>query len=172
MVMNWDWGPTAGSFIGAGIPALLAYLKLRSDRGDRRQDALRQDAGVIADARQLLDAIEPHRRARSLRHDQEVQVALDPEINRRRDDVTRGLLILATSHPSYRIGLQARLLSVEISNAVWSSNWVVVDMLRNKDYTRQMETAETDHTSAMGSLAALDTAISAHGGRVAPSRRR
>jgi hypothetical protein len=170
--MSWDWGSTAGAFIGAGIPAVLTYAKFQDERRHRLEDRQWVDAEIIADVHRLLSEIDPRRRAMSVNPAEGVETALWANLNQRRDDVQRRLLTLATGHRSQEVRTLAERLSTETSKAFGASNWVIVDMLRSRDSVAQLDIASKDHEAAGATAMELQRAVQDAGrGRPRPWRR-
>jgi hypothetical protein len=157
--MGWDWGSTVGAFIGAGIPAVMTYFGLRADRRYRLQERQWVDAAVVADVQQLLTEIDPMRRAMNLNPAEGAEDQLWRDLERRRDDVQKRLLVLGTGHPSPHVRDLAQRLAVEVSNATVQSKWVVHDMMRNRENPEQMDTARQHHEAAAATTAELQLAV-------------
>jgi len=156
--MNWDWGPTAGAFLGASIPAVLTYARLRAEGRQHRQDRQWIDAEVLADVQAFLTEIEPYRRTINLNQAEGAEAALWADLERRRDDVRRRLLVVGTGHPSRDVRMLAQRLAVEASNAAISCKHVVSDLLRNRD-GNYMDVAKKDHEVASATAVELKAAV-------------
>lgn len=172
MTTKWDWGPTAGAFVGAGIPALLAYLKLRTEGRHRLQDRQWIDAEVMADVQRILTDIDPQRRTMNLNRAEGAEDELWAELDKRRDDVQRRLLVLGTGHSSEQVRTLAQRLAVEVFNAALQSRWTVNDMLRRDEWREQFDSARETHETARATATELLGAIQTAGSGRRVSRKR
>ncbi|HZO70465.1 MAG TPA: hypothetical protein VFB74_36160 [Kribbellaceae bacterium] len=160
--MAWDWGPTFGAFIGAGIPAALTYAALRADARQRRHARQWEDADVVADVQALLSDIDPMRRTINLDPVEGAETARWEDLDARTKDVSRRLLRLGAGHPSHRVRTLAQRLAVEVLNAATATKWVVSDMLKGRD-GNYMEVAQRDHETANATALELKAAVESAG---------
>ena len=117
------------------------------------------DAEVIADVEHLLVDLNPRRRTLNLNRAEGAEEALWTDLNRRRDDAQRRLLLLGTGHASKKVRMFAQLLAVQVLNAAAACQWTVSDMLRHEDYREQVKSAMQDHATAEATTEALKQAV-------------
>jgi precorrin-2 methylase len=140
-----DWSALVGGLIGAGIPAVLAYLGLHR----ARQSA---DAEVFGPAVLLLDRLNPDRVTMNLNPDATAEAARWAELQRQLDLARERLLIVSAGHPRRRLRRLAQDAQVKIANAFQASNWAVRDLQANKDNPEWMDHARKTHAEAMAAM--------------------
>jgi hypothetical protein len=148
-----------GGLLGGGIPGVMTYLGWHREQGERRQARRWEDAEVVADARQLLTDIDPVRCGINVNSAPGAEDARWTDLNRRRDDVRRRLLVMSTGHPSPGVRSSAKRLEVEVFNAAVQSEWHVSDLLRGRDYAEHRARAQECHESALAVCARLESAV-------------
>jgi hypothetical protein len=162
--MATDWASiaqTAASALGGG--AVGAWLNgVRQDRADRdrRRD---QAAEILAEARALLTDGNPDRlglNAHPAMFDHTF-----PELTERWQQTRVRLLTLSAGHPSKRVRVLAGQLEVAIANTLTQAQWLVGDILKNRDHTEAQRTANEANDKATRLLVQLEQAIHRTGRR-------
>lgn len=165
-----DWSSIVSAFVGAAIPSGITLVVLRVDRRaderrrveERQQRALdRQwlDAEVVADVERLLTDIDPMRRSMNINKAEGAEAKLWADLDVRRDDTIRRLLVLSTGHPEVNVRELAQQLAVELHNSANATRWQVHDMLQDRDNAEWMQTARNEHDRATGTLRELKLAV-------------
>jgi hypothetical protein len=142
-----EWGALIGGLIGAGIPAILTYLGLRRTRQST-------DAEAFGPALLLLDRLHPDRVAMNLR-DADTEAATWVELQQQLHEARERLLVVSAGHPRRRVRQLAQDAQIKVANAFSSSQWVVGDMLRNRDNTEWMDHARQTHADATTAMRRL-----------------
>lgn len=142
-----DWSALLGGFIGAGIPAALAFLGLRRQRQSK-------DAEAFGPALLLLDRLNPDRVAINLGN-AEAEMAKWQELQQQSDTAQERLLIVAAGHPRSAVRRRAADARVKLANAFTASQWQVSDMLRNRDNREWMDEARKAHAEATSAMREL-----------------
>jgi hypothetical protein len=143
-----DWGALLGGFIGAGIPAILAYLGL--SRG--RQSA---DAEAFGPAVLLLYRVEPQRVTANVSRDASVEQEWWAEQKEQLEVARERLLVVSAGNPRRRVRELARSAEVKVHNAYHASHWLVLDMQKNRDIRQPLKDAQKAHAQAMAAMEAL-----------------
>jgi hypothetical protein len=149
-----DWGSLVGGFIGAGIPASLAYVGLR--RG--RQAA---DAEAFGPAVRLLYRLNPVGVTFSINRDRTIEQAKWAELQNQLDVASERLLVVSAGNPRRHVRKLARLAEVKLATAYQRSFLAVKDMLENRDNPEWLEEAQRAHAEAMAAMDDLIEATSA-----------
>jgi hypothetical protein len=147
-----DWRALIGAFIGAGIPATLAYLGLHR----QRQSA---DAEAFGPAVLLLDRINPCRLTANLSLDQAAEAAMLVDRQLQVDAARGRLLVVATRNPRRRVRKLARIAEVKLAALFQGSTWAVRDMQANRNNPEWIALARERHGEAE---AAMETLIEAN----------
>ena len=150
---------TIGGLVGGGLPGVMTYLGWRQDQRERRQTRRWEDAEVLADAKGLLTDIDPMRRGINVDRTPGAEDELWVELNRRRDDVRRRLLVMANGHLSPAVRSAAKRLEVELFSAAVQSEWHVHDLLKGRDFAEHRARAQEVYESAQTVLARLESAV-------------
>jgi hypothetical protein len=162
---GWSWnvflGAIAGGLIGAGIPAVMTMVGWRRERARRREDRQWADAEIVADARHLLHDIDPARRGLNANPAPDAEDALWAGLNERRDEVRRQLLRMAAGHPSAAVQSAAGKLEVSLLTAAVQAEWLVADLIKGRDTSKQLGYAQKTYESAMAACAELESAVKA-----------
>jgi hypothetical protein len=164
--MSWTdvVSAAAGGLAGAAIPGWLGYLGLRRDRSRQLEDRWRDDdAPVMADARGLLQDIDPDHRAINVSSAPGIEQQTWNDILGRRATVVRQLLAMAAGHPSASIRSCAQELQVQVAAATDQTLWLVKDMLGNRDSQDQHSYARTCHQAATATADRLQDLVTAFG---------
>lgn len=140
-----DWNALLGGLIGAGIPAVLAYLGLRR----AGQSA---DANAFGPAILLLDRVNPDRVAINVNPDAQAEDAKWAELRQQLGVARERLLTVSAGNPRRYVRELARDADVKLTNAFEAARWVIVDMEANKDNPEWMGTARQRHVEAMNSM--------------------
>jgi len=157
-----DWSALIGGLIGAGIPAVLAYLGLHR----ARQSA---DAEAFGPAVLLLDRVNPDRVTMNLNADAAAEAPKWAELQRQLDTARERLLVVSAGNPRRHVRELARAAEVKVDNAFKASLWAVRDMQANRDNREWMDHARKTHAEA---ATAMRNLIDANfGWRVFPRRR-
>jgi hypothetical protein len=143
-----DWGALLGGFIGAGIPATLAYLGLRQGR----QSA---DAEAFGPAVLLLHRVQPERVTASMSPDESVEQERWAELQEQLELARERLLVVGAGNPRRHVRELARLAEVKVDNAFHSSHWLVLDMQKNRDTHEPLKIAMKEHAEAMAAMEEL-----------------
>jgi hypothetical protein len=170
MPSRMDWSSTVSAFVGAAIPGGIALGIYFADRRarhaqaaeDREQRALERqwlDAEVVGEAARLLADIDPDRRSMSLTREEGAEAKLWEELDARRVEVQRRLLVMGAGHPQQAVRELADQLATDLHNAANASKWQVNDMLRHRGDGEWMEVARTQHREATGTLGDLKLAV-------------
>jgi hypothetical protein len=149
-----DWGALVGGFIGAGIPASLAYVGLR--RG--RQAA---DAEAFGPAVRLLYRLDPVRVTFNMNPDRSREQEKWADLQQQLDAASERLLIVSAGNPRRHVRKLARSAEVKLATAYQRSSFAVQDMLDNRNNPEWLEEAQCAHAEAM---AAMDDLINANFG--------
>ncbi|HUY52676.1 MAG TPA: hypothetical protein VMV92_44410 [Streptosporangiaceae bacterium] len=136
-----DWSALVGGFIGAGIPAVLAYLGLRR----ARQSA---DAEAFGPAVLLLDRVNPQRVTINLNPDATAEAAKWTELQRQLDTARERLLVVSAGNPRRHVRELAQAAEVKVTNAFEASHWAVADMQANRDNRGWLDGARKTHAEA------------------------
>jgi hypothetical protein len=147
-----DWSALVGGLIGAGIPAILAYLGLQLGR----QSA---DAEAFGPARMLLYRLDPMRVTMNMSRDRDQEQAKWTELQKQLDTASERLLIVSAGNPRRHVRRLARSAEVKLSTAYQRSFFAVRDELNNRDSPDWMKEAQRAHADAM---AAMDELIDAN----------
>jgi hypothetical protein len=143
-----DWSALLGGFIGAGIPASLAFLGLRRQRQST-------DAEAFGPALLLLDWLNPDRIAMNLSN-ADAETAKWQELRRQSDTAQERLLVVAAGHPRSGMRRRATDARVKLANAFTTSGWQASDMLRNRDANGEwMDHARKTHVEATTAMQEL-----------------
>jgi hypothetical protein len=142
-----DWSALIGAFIGAGVPAVLSYVRVHRDR----QAADGQAFGPVL---LLLNRMDPLRVTINVGN-AEVEEARWRELNQQVDAACERLLVVAAGHPRRRIRVLAEQAQVKLANVSQASRWAVRDLLQNKDNPEWMEHAQKTHQEATEALREL-----------------
>ncbi len=109
-----DWSALIGGLIGAGIPAVLAYLGLHR----ARQSA---DAEAFGPAVLLLDRVNPDRVTMNLNADAAAEAPKWAELQRQLDTARERLLVVSAGNPRRHVRELARAAEVKVDNAFKAS---------------------------------------------------
>lgn len=112
-----DWGTVVAAFVGAALPSSGTLLTLRADRRQRLEARQWLDADVVADVQQFLNDIDPMRRAVDLNPAEGAADEMWKNLDQRRDQVQRKLLLLAAGHPQKLVRDRAARLARLAYNA-------------------------------------------------------
>jgi hypothetical protein len=140
-----DWGPFVGGLIGAGIPAILAYLGLR--RG--RQAA---DAEAFGPAVLLLYRVHPDRVLINLNPDGAKEQEKWADLQKQLDVARERLLIVSAGNPRRHARQLARSAEVKLSTVYQRSSWAVRDLQEHRDNPEWVKEARKAHAEAMAAM--------------------
>lgn len=121
-----DWNALLGGLIGAGIPAVLAYLGLR-------RSGQSGDATAFGPALLLLDRVNPTRVAININRDTQVEDAKWAELRQQLDVARERLLTVSAGNPRRHVRDLAREADVKVTNAFETARWMITDMQANRD---------------------------------------
>ncbi len=139
-----SWSALIGAFIGAGIPAGLAYVKLLRDRQ-------MTDANAYGPALLLLDQMDPIRVTMNV-GTPEVEAERWKAFTQQVDAARERLLVVSAGHPRPDIRELAEQAAVKLADVRNASSWAVSDLLRNRDNAEWMDTARKTHAEARQAL--------------------
>jgi hypothetical protein len=140
-----DWSALVGGLIGAGIPAILAYLGLH--RG--RQSA---DAEAFGPAVLLLDHLNPDRVTMNINPDAAAEDAKWAELQRQLDVARERLLVVSAGNPRRHVRELAQAAETKVTNAFKASGWAVRDLYANRDNREWMDHARQTHAEAEAAM--------------------
>jgi hypothetical protein len=129
-----DWSALIGGLIGAGIPAILAYLGLHR----ARQSA---DAEAFGPAVLVLDGVNTDRVTMNLNADAAAEAPKWAELQRQLVTARERLLVVSAGNPRRHVRELARAAEVKVDNAFKASLWAVRDMQANRDNREWMDHA-------------------------------
>jgi hypothetical protein len=144
---GFDWSALMGGLIGAGIPAVLAYLGFRRQRQS-------SDAQAFGPALLLLDELEPMRISINV-GTTDVEQQKWEKLRAQSDLARERLLVIAAGHPRKHVRDLAADAAVKVANAYTHSAWQAADMVRHRDNPEWMETAQQTHAGARQALQRL-----------------
>jgi hypothetical protein len=170
-----DWtsviSGAVGGLAGSAIPAWLAYWGVRRERKQLLQATWRDDdAPVVADVNMLLLDIDPDRRANIDRASGVEQQRWD-DIRRQDTTVRRQLMTMAARHPSEPIRSCAKELEVQTAAATIHTQWLVKDLLAERDPRDQHTHAKKCHQAATATADQLQQLVIAYGSGTKPKDR-
>jgi hypothetical protein len=143
-----DWSALVGGLIGAGIPAILAYLGLRR----HRQGA---DAEAFGPAVLLLDRVHPDRVTANFNPHVPAENAKWASLRQQLDTARAQLLIVSAGNPRQHIRKLAHRAQVDVTNAFEASSWAVRDMQERRDPRGALERARRMHAKAEAGMQVL-----------------
>jgi hypothetical protein len=143
-----DWSALVGGLVGAGIPAVLAYLGLHR----ARQSA---DAEAFGPAVVLLDRINPEWVAMSVNPDVSVERAKWAQLQRQLDVARERLLVVSAGNPRRHIRELARGTEAKVTNAFQASGWVAGEIQANRDISKGIGHARKTHAEAEDAMRTL-----------------
>lgn len=163
--VGWNWsvflGAIAGGLIGAGIPAAMTMAGWRHERARRREDRQWADAEIVADARHLLNDIDPVRRGVNVNPAPGAEDAQWASLNQRRDQVRRRLFVLVAGHASAAVRSSAERLEPQLFKAAVQAEWHVDDVIKSRDNPEHLGYARECYETAMATCAELEQAVKA-----------
>jgi hypothetical protein len=142
-----NWSALIGAFVGAGVPAVLTYVKVLRDR-----QAV--DAQAIGPAMLLLERMDPLRVMINVGN-AEVEEARWKELNQHVDVVRERLLVMAAGHPRRDIRELAKQAQMKLANVRQASGFAVSDLLQNRANPEWVEHAQETHREATDALREL-----------------
>lgn len=167
-----DWNSLLAAFIGgifgSGISGMVAVMQFRRAGVHALQERRWLDAEVVADAQTLLMDLDPTRRTINVNTDRSVEAKLWEDLNRRRDELYRQLLLLAAGHPSQEVEEAARELSTALLLTAQYSLFAVTQVYGLITSPGLIEEARDKHAMAEKAAAKLVAAVKS---ATAPARR-
>jgi hypothetical protein len=142
------WGALLGGFIGAGIPAWLAYLGMRRGRQAT-------DAAAFGPAMLVLDRMHPDRILFNVSGDSDAEVTKVRELAEQTLTARERLLIVRAGHPRSRVRELADLAQVKLGNVHHALGWQVGDLLSNRDNPGWVGHYRETHAEAEATLCDL-----------------
>jgi hypothetical protein len=128
-----DWSTLVAAFIGGifggGIAGAVSFMQLRSDKAQALQARRWVDAEVVADAKSLLMDLDPQRRTVNVNPASGAEATLWNDLNQRRDQLYRQLLMLAAGHPSQEVAAAADELGLALLWTAQHSQFAVSELL-------------------------------------------
>jgi hypothetical protein len=118
---------------------------------------------VVADARHLLVDIDPARRGINADPAPAAEARLWADLNDRRDQVRRELMVLATGHSSAEVRSLTQRLEAELFMAAVQTEWFVRDALRGQVRPEQHDIAVRCHEAAVATCDELERAVQTAG---------
>jgi hypothetical protein len=160
---SWNWGvflgAIAGGLIGAGIPAVMTWAGWRHERARRNEERQWTDAEIVADAEHFLFDVDPVRRGVNVNPAPGAEDAFWASLNQRRDDVRTRLMRLAAGHPSITVRSAARRLEPLLFTAAVQARWHVDDVIKGRDTTEHLRSAQESYDKAVKARADLERAV-------------
>ena len=121
-----------------------------------------RDAPVVANLLTLLIAVDPDRRGINVSSDPQVEQARWNRILERHQEITTQLITMRAGHPSELIRACAGELEVQMAQAVTQTQWLVKDLLENRDVGDQ-DIAEQSHRAASETASKLERLVIEYG---------
>jgi hypothetical protein len=157
-----DWTTLGAAFLGGGfggaIPAAVSAIQLRRDKTQALQARRWVDAEIIADARKLLTDLEPQRRTLNVNPTPGVEDDLWKDLNQRKEQVDRQLMLLAAGHPSKAVATSATELGLALVWLAQQTQFAVREVLANRDFLMLVDAAQERYKTAETALDKLTTA--------------
>lgn len=158
-----DWTTLAAAFLGGGfggaIPAAVSGLQLRRDKAQALQARRWVDAEIVADAKKLLTDLDPQRRTLNVNPAPGAEAALWKDLNQRKDQLDRQLLLLAAGHPSQEISTAATELGLALVWSAHQTELTVQAQLANRDIVQLLDDAKKRHETAAAAVNKLAEAV-------------
>lgn len=158
-----DWNTLLSAFVGGifggGIAGAAAFVQLRRDRVQALQARRWVDAEVVADAKSLLMELDPQRRTINVNRTPGGEAALWKDLDHRRDQLYRQLLMLAAGHPSHEVATAANELGLALLWTAHHSQFAVSQILADRISSKSIEVAQEKHTAADAAAESLAIAI-------------
>ncbi len=160
--MDWNALGDAliGGILGGGITGVVAWLQMRADRRQSREDRQYQDAEVVADTRQLLIDVLPERRGINLSTDPVTERQTWALLYERTQQISKQLQWLAAGRTSANVRAAAQDLSASLYRAVFASEWHARDLQDHLDPEPTLSRAQAAHAEADALTNQLEQAIS------------
>jgi hypothetical protein len=157
-----DWTTLAAAFLGGGcggaVSAVVSFTQLRRDKAQSLQVRRWIDAEIVADATTLLMDLDPERRTINADPTPGSEKDLWKNLNQRKDQLYKQLLLLSVGHPSRDVASAADELGLALLWTSQQTQFAVFELLANRDFLPYVENAKQKHKAADTALVRLTIA--------------